>query len=92
MIQGHKLVLCSASPVFHQLFFPKEGGVEIPKCFSLTKSGGGGVCKLEIQDIPPIAVEGLLEYCYKDKWELYCLIGGLEVCLDFFRFDKTDYV
>jgi len=66
---GHKLVLCSASPVFHQLFFPKENGVDIPKCFSLTKSGGGGVCKLEIQDVPPIAVEGLLEYCYKDRFD-----------------------
>jgi len=65
---GHKLVLCSASPVFHQLFFPKEGGLEIPKCFSLTKSGGGGICKLEIHDVPPIAVESLLEYCYKDRF------------------------
>ena len=37
LLQGHKLVLCSASPVFHQMFFPKENGLEIPKCFTLTK-------------------------------------------------------
>ena len=35
--QGHKLVLCSASPVFHQLFFPQENGLEIPSCLVLTK-------------------------------------------------------
>ena len=37
LYQGHKLVLCTASPVFHQLFFPKENGPEIPKCLQLTK-------------------------------------------------------
>ena len=36
-LQGHKLVLCAASPVFHQLFYPQEGGAEIPKCLVLTK-------------------------------------------------------
>merc|ERR1740129_2008095 len=51
------------------MFFPKENGLEIPKCFSLTKSGGGGLCKLEIQNIPPVAVENLLEYCYKDRFD-----------------------
>lgn len=67
---GHKLVLCTASPVFHQLFFPKENGPEIPKCLQLTKApGGGGTSKLEIEGVPPIAVENLLEYCYKDRFD-----------------------
>jgi len=67
---GHKLVLCTASPVFHQLFFPKENGPEIPKCLQLTKAPvGGGVSKLEIEGVPPIAVENLLEYCYKDRFD-----------------------
>ena len=29
---------------------------------------GGGVSKLEIEGVPPIAVEHLLEYCYKDRY------------------------
>jgi len=67
---GHKLVLCTASPVFHQLFFPKETGPDIPKCLQLTKGAvGGGVSKLEIEGVPPIAVEHLLEYCYKDRFD-----------------------
>lgn len=67
---GHKLVLCTASPVFHQLFFPKENGPEIPKCLQLTKApGGSGTSKLEIEGVPPIAVENLLEYCYKDRFD-----------------------
>ena len=62
-------MLCSASPVFHQMFFPKENGLEVPQCFRLTNPGAGGEnCKLEITDIPPVAVESLLEYCYKDKF------------------------
>ena len=28
---------------------------------------GGGTSKLEIEGVPPIAVENLLEYCYKDR-------------------------
>jgi len=67
---GHKLVLCTASPVFHQLFYPKETGPEIPKCLQLTKAPmGGGTSKLEIEGVPPIAVENLLEYCYKDRFD-----------------------
>jgi len=66
---GHKLVLCTASPVFHQLFFPKENGPEIPKCLLLTKTPGCGTSKLEIEGVPPIAVENLLEYCYKDRFD-----------------------
>jgi len=34
---GHKLVLCTASPVFHQLFYPADTGPHIPDCISLQK-------------------------------------------------------
>jgi hypothetical protein len=30
--------------------------------------GGSGTSKLEIEGVPPIAVENLLEYCYKDRY------------------------
>jgi len=66
---GHKLVLCTASPVFHQLFFPKENGPDIPKCLLLTKMPNSAMSKLEIEGVPPIAVENLLEYCYKDRFD-----------------------
>merc|ERR1712106_1095627 len=67
---GHKLVLCTASPIFHQLFFPKENGPEIPKCLQQIKAAGGsGTIKLEIEGVPPIAVENMLEYCYKDRFD-----------------------
>jgi len=65
---GHKLVLCTASPVFHQLFFPSEGGPEIPRCLTLSKAGGATPARLEIQGVPPVAVEALLDYCYKDNF------------------------
>jgi len=66
---GHKLVLCTASPVFHQLFFPSDTGPEIPACLSINRSGGNGLPRLDIDGVPPIAVETLLEYCYKDRFE-----------------------
>jgi len=65
---AHKLVLCAASPVFHQLFYPADGGPDIPTCLSLSQ-GNGSTMKMEIDGIPPIAVEALLEYCYKDRFD-----------------------
>jgi len=65
---GHKLVLCTASPVFHQLFFPSESGPEIPRCLVLSKTGTGTPARLDIHGVPPIAVEALLDYCYKDNF------------------------
>ena len=40
----------------------------------LHRSGEGGISKLEIQNVPPVAVESLLEYCYKDRFDR----GGFE--------------
>lgn len=68
---AHRLVLGAASPVFHQLFYPVEDGPAIPACLSLSQSNSsstGGLVKLEVEGIPPIAVEALLEYCYKDRF------------------------
>ena len=39
-----------------------------------TRSAGGGPSKLEIQNVPPVAVESLLQYCYKDRFDR----GGFE--------------
>ena len=66
-MQGHKLVLSTASPVFHQLFYPAEGGPEVPDCLALSRGQAGAVSRLEITGIPPVAVESLLEYSYKDR-------------------------
>ena len=57
--------MSAASPVFHQLFYPSEGGPEIPGCVKLTQ--GLEVQKLEVDGVPPIAMESLLEYMYKDR-------------------------
>ena len=35
--------------------------------FFTRAAGVGGSSKLEIEGVPPIAVENLLEYCYKDR-------------------------
>ena len=32
-----------------------------------SRAGGVNPARLEIQGVPPIAVEALLDYCYKDK-------------------------
>ncbi|XP_023321575.1 uncharacterized protein LOC111696254 [Eurytemora carolleeae] len=69
---AHRLVLCAASPVFHQLFYPVEGGPDIPPCLSLSQNNSNNSnnsVKVEIEGIPPIAVEAMLEYCYKDRFE-----------------------
>lgn len=65
---AHKLVLCTASPVFHQLFFPGEGGPQVPPCLVLSKPVNSSPARLEIQGVPPVAVEALLSYCYKDNF------------------------
>ena len=31
------------------------------------RAGGATPARLEIQGVPPVAVEALLDYCYKDK-------------------------
>ena len=36
--------------------------------------GGSGTSKLEIEGVPPIAVENLLEYCYKDRYRFSLLL------------------
>jgi len=67
--KGHKLVLCTSSPVFHQLFFPVDSGPHIPDCLTLQRAQtNDGSQRLDIQGIPPVAIEALLEYCYKDRF------------------------
>ena len=36
-----------------------------------SRAGGVNPARLEIQGVPPIAVEALLDYCYKDKLVSY---------------------
>ena len=32
------------------------------------RAGGATPARLEVQGVPPVAVEALLDYCYKDKY------------------------
>lgn len=63
---GHKFILSAASPIFHQLFYPQEDGPNVPSCLKLCQ--GQEQQKLEVDGIPPIAMEALLEYLYKDRF------------------------
>eukprot|EP00096_Caligus_rogercresseyi_P013114 TRINITY_DN5778_c0_g1_i2.p1 TRINITY_DN5778_c0_g1~~TRINITY_DN5778_c0_g1_i2.p1 ORF type:complete len:433 (-),score=79.48 TRINITY_DN5778_c0_g1_i2:337-1548(-) len=75
---GHKFLLGSASPVLHHILYEmdfSESSKEIvlnlnPKLnVTLTRSKTYDSEKLEINGIPPIATEALLEYIYKDKFQ-----------------------
>ena len=52
--------------------------------------GGSGTSKLEIEGVPPIAVENLLEYCYKDRY-WFSLLHMVPYIVDVFRFDRSDF-
>ena len=71
---AHKLILGSASPVFHKILFEME---EDEKCLLLDKCFGGitlslvpcfGYVRLDLDGVPPIAAEALLDYVYRDHF------------------------
>jgi hypothetical protein len=75
-LQGHRFLLASASPVFHRLLYePAEDEKaderklvlepDLRVTLTLTPTYSGH--RLEMDGIPPIAAEALLEYIYKDK-------------------------
>ncbi len=35
--------------------------------FIICRSSNSAVTKIEIEGVPPIAIEALMEYCYKDR-------------------------
>ena len=72
---GHKFLLGSASPVFHKILYGWEAADDDEKRqlvldesvqVVLTLTNGYSCQRLEIDGVPPIAVEALLEYIYKD--------------------------
>ena len=45
------------------------------------RNSNSNVTKIEIDGIPPIAVEALLEYCYKDRYSCFHKNGSFSVTL-----------
>ncbi len=74
---AHKFLLATASPVFHKLLYDyeeEEGSSQTEKALVLDQNFQVTLklvqCydyqRLELDGIPPIAAEALLEYIYKD--------------------------
>ena len=78
MLQGHRFLLASASPVFHRLLYEFEDiessnegerklvlDPSLQVTLTLAPSYSGH--RLELDGIPPIAAEALLQYIYSDS-------------------------
>ena len=75
---AHKLMLGSASPVFHKVLFEldesanPERRILLDKCFggvTLTVVPCYDYVRLDMDGVPPIAAEALLDYIYNDRFD-----------------------
>jgi hypothetical protein len=75
---AHKFLLGSASPVFHKLLYQWDEELEtddgerhliLDPAFEINLKliPGYAYQRLELEGVPPIAAEALLEYIYKDS-------------------------
>ena len=92
-IQAHKFPLAMSSPVLHKVLYELDEESNPDKRLKLDESLnvtlGLVQCfdyvRLDVDGIPPIAMEALLQYVYKDKYvlprdrekiELSCMSAG----------------
>ena len=88
-IQAHKFPLAMSSPVLHKVLYELDEESNPDKRLKLDESLnvtlGLVQCfdyvRLDVDGIPPIAMEALLQYVYKDKYVCYPETGKNQNCM-----------